>query len=406
MIYLDYAATTPVNKRVLKKMTPYFSERFANPASLHAPGREAKIALEGARNTLARLIGAEAPEIVFTSSATESNNLALKGVARAYREHGNHIVVSAVEHACVLEAARALEREGFALTIVPVDRSGRVSAEAVARALRPETTIVSIMHANNEIGTIQPIVAISRQVQQERARRVARVQRKSGSTRSQKPVTSNQYTSLVFHTDAVQTFGRISVNVQDLGVDLLTASSHKMYGPKGAALLYVRKGVRVEPLLHGGGHEDGRRSSTVNVPASVGFAEAAVIAERTRGRESKRVAELTEWLIYTLKQAVPGAAFNGDLAHRAPHIVNVRVPGVSCESLLFALEERGFAVSVASGCNALTFEPSHVLLACGLPREQALESIRISLGRPTRASDLRAFVKAFAASVKKLRSMR
>jgi cysteine desulfurase len=325
---------------------------------------------------------------VFTSSATESNNLALAGIARAYRAHGNHIVISAVEHASVLEAARALEREGFALTIVPVDRGGHVSVEVVAAALRPETILVSVMHANNEIGTIQPIREIAEAIKKFRSRT---------QPRSQLPL---------FHTDTVQTFGRLPIDVRELGVDLLTASSHKIYGPKGAALLYVHRGIELEPILHGGGHESGRRSSTVNVPAIVGFAEAEEIAERKRELEHQRISELSRYLIYALRRDVPPVVFNGNMEHRVPHIVNLRVPGVSCETLLFALEGAGFAVSVASGCNALTLEPSHVLLACGLPREQALESIRISLGRPTRQKDIFAFVKAFSAAVEKIRSMR
>ncbi|MDZ4285008.1 MAG: cysteine desulfurase family protein [Patescibacteria group bacterium] len=405
-VYLDYAATTPVDTEVLKKMAPYFAARFANPASLHAPGREAKVALEQARSSLALILGAEPHEIVFTSSATESNNLALKGVARAYREHGKHIVVSAIEHACVLEAARALEREGFALTVVPVDRSGRVSAEAVAAVVRSDTILVSVMHANNEIGTMQPIKEIARLVQKERARREpAALDRQSRTTRDRSLVTRNWLTPPFFHSDAVQTFGRLPVRVRELGVDLLTCSSHKIYGPKGAALLYVRGGIKIEPLLHGGGHEDGRRSSTVNVPAIVGFAEAAAIAERARERESRRVLELSNRLIQLMRQVVPDVVFNGEMEMRVPHILNARIPGVSGEALLFALEERGFAVSVASGCSALKLTPSHVLLACGLSKEQTFESIRISLGRGTRASDIQKFVKAFAASVEKARAL-
>ncbi len=393
-VYLDYAATTPVDRRVLQKMAPYFAERFANTASLHASGRQARVALESSRAMLAKVLGAETREIVFTSSATESNNLCLKGITRAYRERGNHIVVSAIEHASVLEAARALERGGCALTIVPSDRSGRVSGDAVLAAIRPDTVLVSLMHANNEIGTIQPIKEIAAELKKNRATHIP----------SDKcPIPNIQFP--IFHTDAVQTFGRLPVRVRELGVDLLTCSSHKIYGPKGAALLYVRDGVKIEPLLHGGGHEDGRRSSTMNVPAVVGFAEAADIAERTRERESRRVPELSKWLMWAMRRAVSDVVFNGDREMRVPHIVNVRVPGVAGEALLFALESQGFAVSVASGCSALKLEPSHVLLACGLSREHALESIRISLGRPTRASDIYAFVKAFAESVGKIRAL-
>jgi len=265
-VYMDYAATTPVDPRVLKAMLPFFTKKFGNTMSLHSFGREAKKALENSRETIANLMNAEPEEIIFTSSATEANNLALKGIAFANREKGKHIIVSKIEHHCVLESARWLEKNGFEITYLPVDKYGLIDLGQLENAIRKDTILVSIMHANNEIGTIEPIEEIGK-------------------------ICSEH--GVYFHTDAAQTFGKIEVDVEKMNVDLLTASSHKMYGPKGAACLFVRKGVKIEPLLHGGGHEFGLRSSTVNVPASiVGFAEAARICKsEVMKKEAEKLAK-------------------------------------------------------------------------------------------------------------------
>ena len=269
-IYLDYAATTPVDSRVLKAMLPYFSEKFGNTMSWHSFGQEAKEALEESREAVANLLGAKPQEIIFTGSATESNNLALKGIALANRDRGRHIIISPIEHACVMESSKWLESQGFEITRLKVDKYGLVSSDDIRKAIKKETILVSIMHANNEIGTIEPIEEIGKICKEK---------------------------GVYFHTDAAQSFGKILIDVNKMNIDLLTTSSHKMYGPKGVAALFIRKGTKIEPLIHGGGHESGLRSSTVNVAAIVGFAEAARICEREMKKEAKREIKLRDKLI-------------------------------------------------------------------------------------------------------------
>jgi len=377
-IYLDYAATTPVDSRVLKAMMPYFSKKFGNSASLHSFGQEAFRILEDSRKAVAEIINAAAPEIFFTSSATESNNMAVRGAAIANQKKGRHIIISAIEHDCVLNAAQYLEKNGFSLSYVMPGSDGFVAVEEIKKLITPQTILVSVIHANNEIGTIQDIAAI-------------------GALCRQK--------GIIFHTDASQSFGREKIDVHAMNIDLLTASSHKIYGPKGAALLYKRRGVAIEPLLYGGGHESGLRSSTVNIPAVVGFAKAAEIMHKTAERENSRLAKLRDYAIDEILRKIPESHLNGHSAKRLANNINVRFDFVEGESLLMELDARGIAVSTASACSSPKLEPSHVLLACGIKPEEAHGSLRISLGRFTTVQEIKTLLAALPEAVGKLRKM-
>jgi len=354
-IYLDYAATTPVDPRVAAAMAPYLTERFGNASSVHSFGQEAREAVERARAQIAAALGAAPDEVVFTSGATEADNFALFGVAEALRERGRHVVVSAVEHHAVLEPAHVLAARGFEVTVLPVDGAGRVDPDAVRRALRPDTILVSVMHANNEIGTIQPVAEIGR------------LTRERG---------------VCFHCDAAQTFGLLPIDVDALGVDLLALSAHKRYGPKGVGALYIRRGTPLVRFLHGGSQERNRRAGTLNVPAIVGFGEAVRIALAEREAEVARLRRLRDRLIAGLL-ALEGARLNGHPTERLPGNVNVSFRGADSESLLLALDLQGIAASSGSACTAGSLEPSHVLSAIGLAPEEAAGTLRFSLGRWT-----------------------
>jgi len=377
-IYLDYAATTPVDPRVVKAMLPYFSEKFGNTMSLHSFGQEAKEALEESREVVANLMGAKPNEIIFTSSATESNNLALKGIALANKDKGRHIIISPIEHACVMESARWLESQGFEITRLKVDKYGLVSPDDVKKAIKKDTILVSIMHANNEIGTIEPIEEIGK------------ICREKG---------------IYFHTDAAQSFGKIPIDVNKMNIDLMTVSSHKMYGPKGAAALFIRKGTKIEPLIHGGGHESGLRSSTVNVAAIVGFAEAARICEREMKKEAKREIKLRDKLIKGVLEKIEGSYLNGHPRERLPNNINFSFPGIEGESLIMQLDFLGIAASTGSACSSEKLEPSHVLLAIGLKPEQAHGSLRLSLGKWTKEKDINYVLEVLPKVVKRLREI-
>jgi len=379
-IYLDYAATTPVDPRVVKAMLPYFSEKFGNTMSLHSFGQEAKEALEESRGVIADLMGAKPQEIIFTGSASESNNLALKGVAlaKASANQGGHIIISPIEHACVMESARWLESQGFEITRLKVDKYGLVSPDDVKKAIKKETILVSIMHANNEIGTIEPIEEIGK------------ICREKG---------------IYFHTDAAQSFGKIPIDVNKMNIDLMTVSSHKMYGPKGAAALFIRKGTKIEPLIHGGGHESGLRSSTVNVAAIVGFAEAARICEREMKKEAKREIKLRDKLIKGVLEKIEGSYLNGHPRERLPNNINFSFPGIEGESLIMQLDFLGIAASTGSACSSEKLEPSHVLLAIGLKPEQAHGSLRLSLGKWTKEKDINYVLEVLPKVVKRLREI-
>ena len=381
-IYLDHHATTPTDPRVVEAMLPYFSREFGNAAShTHAFGWRAEAAVELARESLARGLGARDPrEIVFTSGATESNNLALRGAAEAQRGRRDHLVTVATEHSSVLDPCRALARSGFEVTELPVDSAGLVDPDAVARAIGARTLAVSVMWANNEIGVIQPVEAI------------ARACRERG---------------VLFHCDAAQAVGKLPVDVCAAGVDLLSLTAHKLYGPKGIGALYVRSGrprVRLEPILYGGGHEGGLRSGTLPVALIVGFARALELALSERSEEEKRIASLRDHLLDRLRAALPGVFVNGDRERRLPGNLNVGFEGVSADALMAGLPE--LALSAGSACSSARPEPSHVLKALGLPDDAVKASIRIGLGRTNTLPEVDAAADRIIAEVKALRAGR
>ena len=354
-IYLDHHATTPLDARVLEAMMPYLTERFGNAASRnHRFGWEAEEAVDAARRKIAGLIGASPQEIVFTSGATESDNLAIKGVAEARAGRGDHIVTSAIEHQAVLDTCRKLEQRGCRVTYLPVGSDGLVDPDAVAAAIGSRTVLVSIMYANNEVGTIQPVAAIGR------------ICREHG---------------VPFHSDAVQAVGKVAVNVDADDIDLLSISAHKMYGPKGVGGLYVRRRPHIEiaAQMDGGGHERGRRSGTLNVPGIVGMGEACAICQREMREEGARLARLRDRLRAALEAGLGGVSVNGTMDGRLPHNLNMSFSGVEAESLMMAMND--VAVSSGSACTSATIEPSYVLKAMGVPDEAAYSSIRFGLGR-------------------------
>jgi cysteine desulfurase len=376
--FLDHAATTPTDPRVVEAMLPYFSDSFGNPSSIHSLGLETRTAVAEAREKVARLIGAASDEITFTSGGTEADNLAIKGVAQANAQRGKHIVTTRIEHHAVEESCRYLEKQGFSVTLVRVDKDGLVNPGDVEKAVTPETILISVMHANNEVGTIQPIADISR------------VARKKG---------------VYFHTDAVQTVGHIPAKVDELGVDLLAISAHKLYGPKGVGVLYVRKGTRIVSFLHGGGQECGLRASTENVPGIVGLGMAAEIAQAEMDAESKHVTRLRNKLIKGLLERIPQVRLNGHPTQRLPNNVNISVASVEGESLAVSLDLEGIAVSTGSACSSEAMEPSHVLTAMGVPVELARGSVRFSLGRENTDAEIDRVLEAFPRIVSRLRAV-
>lgn len=380
-MYLDYHATSPVDPRVFEAMRPYFTDVFGNAASRsHVFGMRAESAVAKAREEVADLVGANAREIVFTSGATEADNLAILGAARARRTRGAHVVVSSVEHRAVLDPCRRLEAEGFSVTYLAPDRLGRTSAGAVSAALRDDTILVSVMAANNEIGTLNPVAEIA------------------GLCKER---------GVLFHTDAAQAAGKTPIDVHASGVDLLSLSAHKLCGPKGVGALLVRSSnprVALDPILHGGGHERGLRPGTLDVPGIAGFGAAAVIARAEGPEESARVAALRDRLWARLTAGVPGASRNGDPAACLPGNLNVRFPGAPSDTVM--MEVRDLAVSAGSACTSASVEPSHVLLGIGLTKEEAHECLRFGLGRFTTAEEVDWAADAVAAAVARVRSAR
>ena len=377
-IYLDYAATTPVRPEVVRAMLPYFSEVSGNPSSIHAGGQEAKGAMEEARAKVASIIGAQDGEIVFTSGGTEADNYALKGVAYANESKGNHIITSSIEHHAVLETARFLESRGFKVTYLPVDRYGMVDPDEVKESITEKTILISVMHANNEIGTIQPIAEIGE------------IARKAG---------------VYFHTDAVQTVGHLPVDVDELEVDLLSISAHKLYGPKGIGALYIRKGTRLVSFIHGGEQERRRRASTENVPGIVGLGIAAELASQEMGEESERLIYLRNKLIKELLGRIEHTRLNGHPQERLPNNANVTIDFAEGESMCLNLDLEGICVSTGSACSSSSLEPSHILLAMGLPHEQVHSSLRFTLGKWTTEEDITRVLEILPEIVAKLRAI-
>ena len=377
MIYLDHAATTPMRPEILEVMRPYFSERFGNPSSLHSYGLDARAAIERAREQIAQSIGATPSEIVFTSGGTESDNLALRGVLEGGRRGKGHIITSAIEHPAVLETCKFLERLGHEVTYVSVNGDGCINPTEVEEAIRDNTRLISIMHANNEIGSIQPIAAVGAIAASHR---------------------------IYMHTDAVQSVGKIPVNVNDLNVHMLSISSHKIYGPKGVGCLYIRKGTKLTPLIFGGGHERGLRSGTENVSGIVGFGEAMRLAVEDFA-DNKRIQRLRETLIDAVLQKIPYTQLNGGRERRLPNNANFSFSYIEGESLVLRLSAKGIAGSTGSACSSKKLEPSHVLLAIGLDPVDAHGSLRLTLGRNNTEADIDFVADVLPVIVDELRQM-
>jgi cysteine desulfurase len=380
-IYLDHTATTPLDPRVREAMDPYLTGVYGNASSVHSFGREARAALERARTSVARCLGAQPGEIFFTSGGTESDNLAIMGAARLARASGrNHLLTSRGEHHAVLDTCEALVQEGFTLSLADVDPHGKVSPDQIRSLINDRTSLVSVMHANNEVGTINPVRAI------------AEVAHEAGA---------------IMHTDAVQSVGKIPVDVRDLGIDLLTLSAHKLYGPKGIGALYVRRGTALDPLFHGGGQERGKRPGTENVAAAVGFALALEIACSTMQEESSRLSSLRNVLEAKLQARVPSLIVNGDPASRLPHILNVSVDSrklkLEGEMLVANMDLHGIAVTSGSACSSGSIQPSHVLLAMGRDPATARATLRFSFGRSNAEDDIPYVVESFGKVVEQMR---
>ncbi len=377
-VYLDHNATTPVDRAVLEAMLPFFSEEFGNASSIHSTGQRARAAVERAREQVAALIGARPAEITFTSGGTESDNLAIFGIVSAASGENKHVITSAIEHHAVLNTCQAVEKQGVAVTYLPVGREGVVDPDEVRRALRPETVLITVMHANNELGTVQPIQEIGRIAAE---------------------------ADVHFHTDAVQSAGKLPINVEQLGVDLLSISGHKLYAPKGVGALYVGKGTRLRPILFGGRHERDRRPGTENVAGIVGLGAAAELTHQHLTEESARIAGLRDRLEAGLLDRIPQARVNGSRAHRTPNTANITFSFCEGEALVIALDLKGIACSTGAACSSGAVEPSHVLTAIGLPPEEARASLRFSLGRANTAEDVEFALAVVPGVVEHLREL-
>lgn len=375
-IYLDHASTTYIDPKVLEAMEPYFIKEYGNPSSFHKIGQNAKRALDDARDSVAKHLNCSSTEIIFTGGGTESINLAIQGIARAYKNFGHHIVTSKIEHKAVLNTCKALEKEGFETTYVGVDKYGMVDPKEVKKAVRKDTILVTIMYANNEIGTIQPISEITKEV-----------------------------TGPLFHTDACQTPGMLPLDTKKLGVDLMTINGSKMYGPKGVGVLYKKSGVKIEPLIYGGGQEWHLRSGTENVPGIIGLAKALELAEKNRVKESARLKKLSQKLTEGIFAKIPKVVLNGHIENRLPNNVNISFLDVEGESIMLYLDKYGICVSTGSACTSDSFEPSHVLTSTGLIHGAAHGSIRFSLGHSNTEKDIDYLLEVLPEIIEKLRQI-
>ena len=377
-IYLDHASTTPTDPEVVEAMLPWFSEEFGNPSTVYSLGLTAAGAIQEAREAIAGTIGAEPDEIYFTSGGTESDNWAITGAADALQKKGRHLITSTIEHHAILETMEYLEKRGCEVTRVPVDSGGLVDPEDVRRAIRPDTILVSIMHGNNEVGTIEPIAEIGK------------ITREAGT---------------LLHSDVVQTAGKMPLDVNELGLDMLSMSAHKFYGPKGVGLMYMRKRARITPLFHGGAQERGRRAGTLNVPGIIGMAKALQLCRERMAEDAAREAELRDRLWTGLSNSIDAIYANGSMEHRLPNNLNMRLDGIEGESMILMLDMEGICVSSGSACTTGSLEPSHVLLALGIPQELAHGSLRVTLGRSTTAEHIDHFIEVFPPIVARLREM-
>jgi cysteine desulfurase len=381
-VYLDNSATTRVDEEVVRVMLPYFTEAYGNASSIHQWGQRAKQAIEDARAQVARLLNANPTEVTFLSGGTEADNLAIKGIAEAHAAHGRHIITSQIEHSAVLATCAQLEKEGWRVTYLPVYGNGIVRLDDVRAALSDETTLITVMHANNELGTLQPIAELGALIKE---------RRQAGQRH------------LFLHTDAVQSVGKVPVDVKELGVDLLSISAHKINGPKGVGALYVRRGVRLQAQMHGGHQERDRRAGTESVPLIVGLGKAAELARERLPEYATRVRELRDYLEAELLRRIPDIIRNGDAERRVPHIANFSFEHVEGEGLMISLDLKGIAVSTGSACASGSIEPSHVLLAIGLPSDTGRGSLRFSLGRDTTRDDIDYVLAHLPSIVEKLR---
>jgi cysteine desulfurase len=377
-IYLDHSATTPMDKEVLAEMLPYFTEKFGNPSSIHSYGREVKKAVEEAREKVAKAIGAQTQEIIFTSGGTEADNMAIKGVALANTKKGKHIITSAVEHHAIIDTCKFMKQHGYEITYVPVDKEGIVRVEDIEAAIKEDTVLITIMHANNEIGTIQPIAEIGK---------LAKAK------------------GIIFHTDAVQTIGKVPVNVDELNVDLLSISAHKFYGPKGVGALYIRKGTKLLPISQGGAQERKRRPGTENTPGIIGMGKAIELAMANLNYEIENITKLRNKLINGVLNTIPHVQLNGHAENRLPGNANFSFNFIEGESLLLSLDMKGIAGSSGSACTSGSLDPSHVLLAIGLSHEIAHGSLRLTLGKDNTEEHVDYVLQVLPEIVGKLREM-
>lgn len=378
LIYLDNAATTSLDDAVLEEMMPYFKENYSNPSSIYDFAQKAKKAVEDARSVIADALGAKDKEIYFTGGGSESDNWALKGAAVALKEKGKHIITSKIEHHAILHTCEYMERQGYEVTYLDVDENGLVTPEAVEAAIRPDTILISIMFANNEIGTVEPIEKIGE-------------------------IASKH--NILFHTDAVQAFGHIPIDVKKMHVDLLSASGHKFHGPKGIGFLYVREGVKLDPFIHGGAQERSRRAGTHNVPGIVGIGAATKLAQQKMEENTKKEIEVRDYAIDRILKEIPYARLNGDTTERLPNNINVCFRFIEGESMLIMLDQKGICASSGSACTSGSLDPSHVLLAIGLPHEIAHGSLRMTLSEETTKEDMDYVVDSIKQIVERLRSM-
>jgi cysteine desulfurase len=377
MIYFDHSATTPLDAEVLEAMFPYLTTDYGNASSTYRLGQRARQAIDEARDEAARFLTCEPKEIIFTSGGSESDNLALRGVARRRRERGRHLVISAIEHDAVLRTAETLQDDGFLVTLVLPDVTGMIQPEALRAALRPDTILVSVMHSNNEVGTLQPFPELVR--------------------------VTRAHSQALFHTDAVQSAGKVPLDVQKLGVDLLSLSAHKLHGPKGTGLLYARQGTPLEPQIRGGGHERNRRAGTENVAGIVGFGRAMAAASRDLAANARHVTSLRDQLIGAVLEGVPDTRLSGHPTYRLPHHASFLFAGVEGESLLIQLDRAGVCASSGSACTSGSLEPSHVLLAMGVPHREALGSLRLSLGKGSTRAEVERVAELLPPAVARLR---
>lgn len=378
MVYMDHNATTQPREEVVDAMLPYFRDIFGNASSVHQFGKEAHKGLDEARDKVAQLIGAGSDEIVFTSCGSESNNYVIKGVAFSEKVKGNHIITSSIEHLAVLEVCKYLEKKGFEVTYLDVDEYGVVNPEELGKAIKPQTILVSIMYANNEIGTLQHIGEL------------AAIAKNNG---------------VLFHTDAVQAVGKVPVDVRDLDVDFLSMSAHKIYGPKGVGAVYIRKGIKIDSLIHGGHHEKNRRAGTENVAGIVGFGKDAELAQKELETERKRLTELRDILFHEISAKIENVKLNGHPSFRLPNTLNVSFAYIEGESIIISLDLEGVAVSTGSACTSGTLEPSHVLMAMRVPPELIQGSVRFSLGRINTVEDVNYVVGVLPPIIERLRKM-